>query len=87
MLEGRKRQIRRVAALLGHPVMRLVRTHIGQLGLGTLRKGAWYQLDEDEIGRATNARPRTGRYPPRPTASANAKPSARRGQSSPCLMI
>lgn len=49
MLEGRKRQIRRVALLLGHPVMRLVRTHIGQLGLGTLRKGAWYQLDEDEI--------------------------------------
>ena len=48
MLEGRKRQIRRVANLLGHPVMRLVRTHIGQLGLGTLRKGAWYQLDEDE---------------------------------------
>ena len=49
MLEGRKRQIRRVAAQLGHPVMRLVRTHIGQLGLGTLRKGAWYQLDDDEI--------------------------------------
>lgn len=49
MLEGRKRQIRRVAMLLGHPVMRLVRTHIGQLGLGTLRKGAWYQLDEDEV--------------------------------------
>ena len=49
MLEGRKRQIRRVALLLGHPVMRLVRTHIGQLGLGTLRKGAWYQLDDDEI--------------------------------------
>jgi len=49
MLEGRKRQIRRVAQQLGHPVMRLVRTHIGQLGLGTLRKGAWYQLDEGEI--------------------------------------
>ncbi len=49
MLEGRKRQIRRVAMQLGHPVMRLVRTHIGQLGLGTLRKGAWYQLDADEI--------------------------------------
>ena len=49
MLEGRKRQIRRVAAQLGHPVIRLVRTHIGQLGLGTLRKGAWYQLDDDEM--------------------------------------
>jgi pseudouridine synthase len=50
MVEGRKRQIRRVATILGHPVMKLVRTHIGQLGLGTLRKGAWYQLDEFEIG-------------------------------------
>ena len=49
MLEGRKRQIRRIASQLGHPVMRLIRTHIGQLGLGTLRKGAWYQLDADEI--------------------------------------
>ena len=49
MTEGRKRQIKRVAATLGHPVIRLVRTHIGQLGLGTLRKGAWYQLDEDEV--------------------------------------
>jgi pseudouridine synthase len=49
MVEGRKRQIRRIAAILGHPVVRLVRTHIGQLGLGTLRKGAWYQLDEFEV--------------------------------------
>lgn len=49
MVEGRKRQIRRVAAILGHPVIRLVRTHIGQLGLGTLKKGAWYQLDDFEI--------------------------------------
>lgn len=49
MVEGRKRQIRRVATILGHPVIRLVRTHIGQLGLGTLRKGAWYQLDEFEV--------------------------------------
>ena len=49
MMEGRKRQIRRVAMQLGHPVLRLVRTHIGRLGLGTLRKGAWYQLDEEEI--------------------------------------
>ena len=49
MVEGRKRQIRRVAAILGHPAIRLIRTHIGQLGLGTLRKGAWYQLDDVEV--------------------------------------
>jgi len=50
MIEGRKRQIRRIASQLGHPVKKLVRTHIGQLGLGTLRRGAWYQLSEYEVG-------------------------------------
>ncbi|MDQ7027725.1 MAG: pseudouridine synthase [Anaerolineae bacterium] len=49
MIEGRRRQIRRVAAILDHPVKKLVRTHIGQLGLGTLRRGAWYRLDDDEV--------------------------------------
>ncbi|MGJ3237598.1 MAG: pseudouridine synthase [Anaerolineae bacterium] len=49
MIEGRKRQIRRVASMLGYPVKRLVRTHIGQLGLGTLKRGAWYRLTEMEV--------------------------------------
>lgn len=49
MTEGRKRQIRRIASQLGHPVRRLVRTHIGQLGLGTLKKGAYYELLDEEI--------------------------------------
>jgi hypothetical protein len=30
-------------------VARLVRTHIGQLGLGTLERGAWVQLTMDEV--------------------------------------
>lgn len=49
MIEGKKRQIRRVAAKLGHPVRKLMRTAIGELGLGTLRRGEWYRLDEDEV--------------------------------------
>ena len=57
MIEGRKRQIKRVATALGHPVIRLVRTHIGQLGLGTLRKGAWYQLDDGRSARHADASP------------------------------
>ena len=60
MVEGRKRQIKRVAATLGHPVIRLLRTHIGQLGLGTLRKGAWYQLDEDEVSAMLTPAPELG---------------------------
>jgi len=49
MIEGKKRQIRRVATKLGYPVKKLMRTHIGQLGLGTLRRGEWYRLDEEEV--------------------------------------
>jgi 23S rRNA pseudouridine2605 synthase len=49
MIEGRKRQIRRVASILGHPVKKLVRTHIGQLGMGTLKRGNWYRMDEEEV--------------------------------------
>ncbi|MCA9913474.1 MAG: rRNA pseudouridine synthase [Anaerolineae bacterium] len=49
MIEGRKRQIRRIASTLGHPVQKLVRTHIGQLGLGTLKRGGWYRLSEEEV--------------------------------------
>ena len=49
MTEGKKRQIRRVAAQLGHPVKRLVRTHIGQLELGTLRQGEWIELTAQDV--------------------------------------
>ncbi len=49
MIEGKKRQIRRVASLLGYPVKKLMRTHIGQLGVGTLRRGEWYRLSDDEV--------------------------------------
>ncbi len=49
MIEGKKRQIRRVATKLGHPVKKLMRTHIGQLGVGTLRRGEWYKLSAEEV--------------------------------------
>lgn len=49
MIEGKKRQIRRVALKLGYPVRKLMRTHIGKLGLGTLRRGQWYELTQEEV--------------------------------------
>ncbi len=49
MTEGKKRQIRRVASLLGHPVKRLVRTHIGMLPLGELEPGKWRELTPKEV--------------------------------------
>jgi 23S rRNA pseudouridine2605 synthase len=47
--EGRKRQIRRVAAMLGHPVRRLIRVRIGPLRLGNLKPGEWRRLTEAEV--------------------------------------
>jgi 23S rRNA pseudouridine2605 synthase len=47
--EGRKRQIRRVATKLGHPVRRLVRVRIGPIRLGDLNPGQWRPLDDGEI--------------------------------------
>ena len=47
--EGRKRQIRRVAAMLGHPVRRLVRVRIGSLLIGNLKPGQWRKLSEAEV--------------------------------------
>ena len=47
--EGRKRQIRRVAALFGHPVRRLFREAIGPLHIGDLPAGQWRHLTEEEI--------------------------------------
>jgi pseudouridine synthase len=53
MIEGKKRQIRRIAAMLGHPVKRLTRTYIGKLGLGTLKRGTWYELEQAEVSAMT----------------------------------
>jgi pseudouridine synthase len=48
MTEGRKRQIRRVAALLGHPVRELKRVRLGPLQLGALESGQWRYLTAAE---------------------------------------
>jgi len=47
--EGRNRHIRRLLAAFGIDVLRLVRVGIGGLALGTLGKGAWRELQPDEL--------------------------------------
>lgn len=39
--EGKKRQIRRMTAAVGHPTLRLVRVAIGEWELGDLKPGEW----------------------------------------------
>ena len=49
MNEGRKREVRRMMEVVGHPVIRLVRTGIGPLRDTTLRPGDWRALDVSEV--------------------------------------
>ena len=46
--EGRKRQIRRMCATVGHEVVELERRAVGTLQLGDLPLGSWRHLDEGE---------------------------------------
>ncbi len=47
--EGRKRQVRRMTAAVGHPTLRLVRAAIGPLTLAGLAPGQWRELDGGEL--------------------------------------
>ena len=48
--EGRKHIVRRMLAEVGHPVSRLVRTHVGPVALGSQRPGTTRPLTTREIG-------------------------------------
>jgi len=47
--EGKKRQIRRMLAAVGHPVMRLTRLSVGTIELGNLKQGQWRYLTDEEV--------------------------------------
>ncbi len=49
LTEGRKRQVRRMTAAVGHPTLRLVRVGIGPLDLGALAPGDWRDLEAGEL--------------------------------------
>lgn len=69
--EGRKRQIRRVAADLGHPVRRLVRERIGPLSLGDLQPGEWRHLTTAEVRELQRS---AASEPPAPTRKEHRAP-------------
>ncbi len=50
LMEGKNRQVRRMLAAVGHPVLRLLRVGIGNLDLDQLglAPGAWRELSTDE---------------------------------------
>ena len=47
--EGRNRQVRRMCAMAGMNVLRLIRVQEGQLKLGDLTSGKWRHLTEEEV--------------------------------------
>jgi 23S rRNA pseudouridine2457 synthase len=49
LTEGRKRQVRRMTAAVGHPTLRLVRIGIGPLEPGDLQPGEWRDLCSQEL--------------------------------------
>jgi len=53
--EGRKRQVRRMCAAVGHPVRALKRVRFGPLRLGDLAPGAHRRLSDAEVERLRQA--------------------------------
>jgi 23S rRNA pseudouridine2605 synthase len=53
--EGRNRQVRRMCAAVGHPVLQLHRIRYGPLELGDLGPGSWRELTGGELERLRDA--------------------------------
>lgn len=79
--EGRRRQVRRMCAAVGVPLLRLRRLRLGPLALGSLPVGAWRDLTPAEVAalrRAAAGSPRVGTHGP----SAGSGGSSSSGRSS-----
>ena len=62
LTEGRNREIRRMAARIGHKVLTLRRIAFGPLRLGTLPAGGWRPLTHVEVRRLRAATVSAGRH-------------------------
>jgi 23S rRNA pseudouridine2605 synthase len=51
LVEGRKREVRRMLSALGLPVARLMRQSYGPVRLGHMKPGAWRRLNKAEVAR------------------------------------
>lgn len=58
--EGRNRQVRRMCAAVGHPVLELVRVAIGAVALGDLAPGEWRRATRAETRLLTSASEESG---------------------------
>lgn len=79
MVEGRKREVRRMFRALGRRVRRLVRRRYGPIRLGTLPPGEWRRLERREV--EALEQPRTRRRGPAARGGASTR-VARGGRGS-----
>ncbi len=84
--EGRKRQVRRMVALLGHPAIRVIRIGLGPLALGDLKPGKWRDLKPGEV-RALREAAFHGESDPSAAAVAKDASAAPQARGKECCVI
>jgi len=67
--EGKNQQIRRMFDLIGHSVIKLRRSRIGNLRDDELKPGRWRHLSEDEVKLLTRSQPKAKARPASKTAA------------------
>jgi pseudouridine synthase len=79
IVEGRHHQVKLMCQAIGHPVIRIIRTHFGGISLDGLDAGAWRYLSRAEVDllRGRGAAEPTPRHPAR-----RRRPSRRRAETS-----
>jgi 23S rRNA pseudouridine2605 synthase len=82
MHEGRKREVRRMFAALGHHVDRLVRVRVGPVRLGRLAPGKFRPLTRDEVADLYRTASLTLASPRSRAATRRSPPTGRRQPSS-----
>lgn len=77
--EGRNREVRRLFEAVGHAVSRLIRIRYGAVVLPRgLKRGAWIELDADDIQALTRATQSDTRHTPNGDADKTKAPQGRR---------
>jgi 23S rRNA pseudouridine2605 synthase len=82
--EGRNRQVRRMCEVIGHPVLRLVRSRVGPVADRALAPGEWRLMTTAEVRgleTAAAASERKAPRPPRPARQAGQPRQGRQGRT------
>ena len=76
LYEGRNHQVRRMFDAIGHSVVKLLRSEIGPLQLGSLKTGEWRYLTAREVAQLKN--PKAAKRKTPPTQNARVRVRGRR---------